>query len=55
MSGKEKKEERKEERAREEHTLGGGSMMDNISRLIPSPQRADGDTQEHADSDEGDW
>lgn len=50
MSGKEKErmEERKdkvrEERARERedreesHNLGGGTMMDNISRLIPAPR-----------------
>ena len=48
MSGKEKgrieekkekeREERKEREDKEEdHNLGGGTMMDNISRLIPPP------------------
>ena len=52
MSGKDK--ERKEKSApKEEHSLGGGSMMDNISRMIPTISEK---RSEVRDSDDGgDW
>ena len=37
MSGKDKREERRDRDREDGHNLGGGSMMDNISRLIPAP------------------
>lgn len=58
MSGKEK--ERKEERReREDHSLGGGSMMDNISKMIPAPLSSSsskhGTAADHGSGEEGDW
>lgn len=54
MSGKDKPRER--EREKEDHSLGGGSMMDNISRMIPAPpssSQMEESIEEH--SDEGAW
>ena len=52
MSGKNK--EKKEERHTEQHSLGGGSMMDNISKMIPvsGKTRSDGSGDEQHD---GEW
>ena len=47
MSGKEK-ENRKEKK--EDHKLGGGSMLDNMSRMIPT---LEGSTKEESDDGEG--
>lgn len=55
MSGKDKPKE-KEREDKKDHNLGGGSMMDNISRMIPAPpnaQRGMEDSMEQ--SDEGAW
>ena len=52
MSGKEK-ERKDKSTTKEEHSLGGGSMMDNISRMIPTISDK---TSEGRDSEEGgDW
>ena len=53
MSGKDKSRE-KEER-KEEHNLGGGSMMDNISKMIPAPPSGESKTATEEESDEGAW
>lgn len=52
MSGKDKPREREEKR--EEHTLGGGSMMDNISKMIPAPPKGRAEEDGTHDSDEED-
>ena len=52
MSGKDK-DKKEDRREREEHSLGGGSMMDNISKLIPvsaQPSQAGAHEEE-----EGEW
>lgn len=55
MSGKDNKPREREER-KEDHSLGGGSMMDNISKMIPAPPSAQREesTEDHSD-DEGAW
>lgn len=60
MSGKDKPRE-KEER-KEDHNLGGGSMMDNISKMIPAPPGkrerthvSETESRESRDSDDGAW
>lgn len=57
MSGKDKdRGDNKKDEKKEDHNLGGGSMMDNISRMIPAPPKA---VPEGTDSGEespgGDW
>ena len=56
MSGKDKPREREERK--EDHSLGGGSMMDNISKMIPAPPGSSGlgETESVEDSyEEGAW
>lgn len=56
MSGKDKPRERERDDRREEHTLGGGSMMDNISKMIPGPPSAKmEESTEGPSDDEGAW
>lgn len=58
MSGKDKPRERERDERKEEHSLGGGSMMDNISKMIPGPRRKRRETsEENEDSsgEEGAW
>ncbi len=53
MSGKDKPREREEKK---EHNLGGGSMMDNISKMIPSPMNADAsDNDDNSIEGSGAW
>ena len=54
MSGKEKEERREERREEQPHSLGGGSMMDNISRMIPAPMAA-GNKGDGHESDGVEW
>ena len=56
MSGKDKDRDSKREDKKEDHSLGGGSMMDNISRMIPAPPKAvpGGDDSEE-ESGGADW
>ena len=55
MSGKEKEERRDERRDEQPHNLGGGSMMDNISRMIPPPSAMGRDDGKRNESDEVEW
>lgn len=60
MSGKDKGKDQQKEERKEEHNLGGGSMMDNISKMIPAPPGGGGgggdqSGSEGGDSDEGAW
>ena len=50
MSGRNK--DKREKREKEEHTLGGGSMMDNISKMIPVTAKQQGGGYE---DEGGDW
>ena len=53
MSGKEKPREREERK--EDHSLGGGSMMDNISRMIPAPPGANDVDEDSGGEEDGTW
>lgn len=54
MSGKDKDTKRDEKK--EDHNLGGGSMMDNISRMIPAPPKAVPEGDDSGEESEGaDW
>ena len=53
MSGKDKPREREEKK--EEHSLGGGSMMDNISKMIPAPPKTIPEEDNQDSDDEGAW
>ena len=53
MSGKDKPKERERDDRKEDPGLGGGSMMDNISRMIPAPKNLEASIEEQ--SDEGAW
>ena len=54
MSGKDKPREREEKR--EDRSLGGGSMMDNISKMIPNPMGEDTQTSGNESiEDSGAW
>ena len=52
MSGKDR--EKKEER-REDHSLGGGSMMDNISKMIPVTNKPNTPGAASGEENEGEW
>ena len=52
MSGKDK-ESRKEKK--EEHSLGGGSMLDKMSRMIPTLAEGTKDKDDSDDDDGEGW
>lgn len=57
MSGRDKaKEASSREDRKEEHNLGGGSMMDNISKMIPAPPGGNlTDSGGEGEEEEGAW